>query len=191
MNRFVNALLASGFSLVLCRAGAADRFAFPQLPESPYVDTEISTNIPFSSGEELSRRLSLTMELDALSNNTVQVAFGTDIDADGELSWPETEFLLGWRCGGWFCRDKKTDAECFVQREIGHKRLDWTLFLNVERSPNHLSANDDVGELGFSASRGMFNPSWNLVRITMRGSWGVSYEIHGGLFVSPLTIRIR
>ena len=44
MNRFVNALLVSGFSLVLCRAGAADRFAFPQLPESPYVDTEISTN---------------------------------------------------------------------------------------------------------------------------------------------------
>lgn len=191
MNRFVNALLAIGFSLVLCRAGAADRFAFPQLPESPYVDTEISTNIPFASGEELSRRLSLTMELDALSNNTVQVAFGTDIDADGELSWPETEFLLGWRCGGWFCRDKKTDAECFVQREIGHKRLDWTLLLKSDRTPNHLSAKDEAGELGFSVSRGMFNSCWNLARITMRGSWGVSYEIHGGLFISPLTIRIR
>ena len=129
MNRLVNTLLAVGFSLALSHAGAADRFTFPQLPVSPYVDTEISTNIPFSSGEELSRRLSLTMELDALSNNTVQVAFGTDIDADGELSWSETEFLLGWRCGGWFCRDKKADAECFAQREIGHKRLDWTLLL--------------------------------------------------------------
>ena len=189
--RHLHIWMIIALAFVLCRAGAADRFAFPQLLVSPYVDTEISTNIPFSSGEELSRRMSLTMELDALSNNTVQVAFGTDIDADGELSWSETEFLLGWRCGGWFCRDKKADAECFVQREIGHKRLDWTLFLNVERSPNHLSANDDVGELGFSVSRGMFNPSWNLARIAMRGSWGVSYEIHGGLFISPLTIRIR
>ena len=191
MNRFVNTLFAIVFSFALCRAGAADRFAFPQLPESPYVDTEISTNIPFASGEELSRRLSLTMELDALSNNTVQVAFGTDIDADGVLSWSETEFLLGWRCGGWFCRDKKTDAECFAQREIGHKRLDWTLLLKSDRTPNQLSAKDDAGELGFSASRGMFNSCWNLARITMRGSCGVSYEIRGGLFVSPLTIRIR
>ena len=77
MNRLVNTLLAVGFSLALSHAGAADRFTFPQLPVSPYVDTEISTNIPFSSGEELSRRLSLTMELDALSNNTVQVALST------------------------------------------------------------------------------------------------------------------
>lgn len=189
--RHLHIWMIIALALALCRAGAADRFAFPQLPESPYVDTEISTNIPFSSGEELSRRLSLAMELDALSNNTVQVAFGTDIDADGVLSWSETEFLLGWRCGGWFCRDKKTDAECFAQREIGHNRLDWTLLLKSDRTPNHLLAKDVAGELGFSVSRGMFNSCWNLARITMRGSCGVSYEIRGGLFVSPLTIRIR
>mgnify|MGYP003314365114 CR=1 FL=1 len=65
--RHLHIWMIIALALVLCRAGAADRFAFPQLPESPYVDTEISTNIPFASGEELSRRMSLTMELDALS----------------------------------------------------------------------------------------------------------------------------
>ena len=172
-------------------ASAAERFTFPQLPESPYADTEISTNVPFSTGAVTSRRFSLAIELDALSNSTVQVAFGTDSDSDGTLSWPETEFLLGWRCGGWFYRDKVANAENFLPREVDHRILNWTVLLNVNRQPHFVSAHDNGESLEFQVSRGMFNPRWNLARVTMRGRWATSYEISGGLFIPGFSVRIR
>ena len=70
---------------------AAARVVVPQLPPSPYDDTEISTNVVFSAGRDDSRLFSLSLSVDATPSNTVQIAFGSDGDSDGVLSWRETD----------------------------------------------------------------------------------------------------
>ena len=67
-------------------AFASARVVVPQLPPSPYDDTEISTNVAFSAGRDDSRLFSLSLSVDATASNTVQIAFGSDGDSDGVLS---------------------------------------------------------------------------------------------------------
>src|SRR5574344_1904062 len=170
---------------------AAERLDVPLLPESPFDDTEISTNIAFSAGDAAVRTFSLSLALDASPSNTVQLAFGTDADSDGILSWQETDFLLGWRCGGWFFRDQVAGVESFVAREAGPRTLDWALTLGSDQVPRTLSAKEGSLDLGFAASRGMFSPSWNRVRVTLRGLPGPIYGANGGVFAPDFAIRLR
>lgn len=170
---------------------AAAKLTVPQLPGSPYDDTEISTNVVFIAGDYASRSLAFALELDAFPSNTVQLAFGTDADSDGNLSWRETEFLVGWRCGGWFFRDKAFGAEGFAARETGHRTLDWKLTFGPDFTPHALAAKDGAQDLGFTASGGMFNPAWNLIRVTMRGTPGPIYSVDGGVFAPGFAIRLR
>ena len=177
--------------LVHAFAFAGARFAPPQLPPSPYDDTEISTNVAFSAGDATSRSFVLSFDVDATPSNTVIVAFGTDSDSDGVLDWPETEFVVGWRCGGWFFRDKIAGTESFVAKESGTRRLDWRLSLDSGRSPRSLSATDADAPLGFVATPGMFRPGWNAARVTVRGRPSPSYSVSGGVFAPGLAVRAR
>ena len=58
------------------RGAFAAKFAVPQLPQSPYDDTEMSTNVAFSAGGDDARTFSLSLALDATPSNTLQLAFG-------------------------------------------------------------------------------------------------------------------
>ena len=81
-------------TLLAFSAFAGARVVVPQLPPSPYDDTEISTNVTFSAGGDDSRFFSLSISIDATPTNTLQIAFGRDEISDGILDWQETEFLL-------------------------------------------------------------------------------------------------
>ena len=70
------ALTAVVLAMAARGAFAADGFAVPQLPQSPYDDTEISTNVAFSAGDDDARTFSLSLALDATPSNTLQLAFG-------------------------------------------------------------------------------------------------------------------
>ena len=60
-------------------------------PSCPFPDTEVSTNVVLSVGNENTRVFSLTLELDASVSNCVEVAFGCDRNADGVLDRLETD----------------------------------------------------------------------------------------------------
>ena len=75
--------------LVHASAFAGARVVVPQLPPSPYDDTEISTNLMFSAGGDDSRFFSLSISIDATPTNTLQIAFGRDENSDGILDWQE------------------------------------------------------------------------------------------------------
>ena len=184
------AAMVAGF-LVHTSAFAGALFSPPPLPPSPYDDTEISTNVAFSVGDATSRSFVLSFDVDATPSNTVIVAFGTDSDSDGVLDWPETEFVVGWRCGGWFFRDKVAGVEAFAAKESGIRRLDWRLSLDSGRSPRSLSATDSDSPLGFVATPGMFRPGWNAARVTVRGRPSPSYSVSGGVFAPGLALRAR
>ena len=72
---------------------ASVRFVVPQILESPYDDGEISTNIKFCAGDERSRTFLISFDIDASATNTVVLAFGKDVDANGELDWQEIDCL--------------------------------------------------------------------------------------------------
>ncbi len=70
------ALTAVAIATAARGAFAAGGFAVPQLPQSPYDDTEISTNVAFSAGGDDARAFSLSLALGATPSNTLQLAFG-------------------------------------------------------------------------------------------------------------------
>jgi len=170
---------------------AVARVVVPQLPPSPYDDTEISTNVTFSAGGEDSRLFSLSLAVDATPSNTLQLAFGQDVNSDGVLEWQETDFLLGWRCGAWFFRDKTAESVALSAQEPGQRRLEWRLALNRDRAPCALSATDSGLELGFAVSPGMFRPAWNMMRVTARGLPGPVYAADGSVSAPGFSVRVR
>ena len=117
------------------------------LPPSEYVDTEVTTNIPFAVSLAAMSRFEFTVSLDASPTNCVEVSIGTDADGDGCLSLDEADQTFGFRCGDWFARDAVADAET-VTAEPRTGRLEKTFLLR----------------------RGRLNSAWNLVKVTRRGA---------------------
>ena len=170
---------------------AAGRVVVPQLPPSQYDDTEISTNVEFSAGNDDVRLFALSLALDATPTNTLQLAFGHDENSDGILDWQEAEFLLGWKCGGWFFRDKTTETEYVFARECGLRCLEWRVVLDSARAPRSLVATDGGMSLGCSISPGMFSPTWNLMRVTARSMPGPVYSANGAVSAPGFSLRVR
>ena len=182
----VIALCALSFSAL-----AAGRVVVPQLPPSPYDDTEMSTNVQFSAGSDAARLFWLFLSVDATPTNTLQLAFGHDGDSDGILDLQETEFLLGWKRGEWFFRDKTAEAESVAEPRSGQRRLEWSVSLDRALAPRDLAATDGGASLGFHVSPGMFSPSWNLMRVTVRGMPGPIYSTTGAVSAPGFSARVR
>ena len=56
------------------------------MPDSPYLDTEVSTNIVFKSSQNEFRKIDVDMQFVGTPTNNVQIAFGHDADGNGNLS---------------------------------------------------------------------------------------------------------
>ena len=117
-----------------------------ELPQSEYVDTEVSTNIAFAVSFDAMSRLEFTLSLDASPTNCVEAAIGTDTDNDENLSPEETDYTVGYRCGKWFQRDAVADAE-------------------TETTEPHTGRIERM----FTLRKRKLNPAWDLVKITRRG----------------------
>ena len=92
-------------SVMFSFAAFAKAFYISPLPESPYADTEVTTNIAFNTNRGDVKEFELEFTLDCTLSNSVQVALGIDADRDGELSFAETGAVLGWRNGRYFIED--------------------------------------------------------------------------------------
>ena len=66
---------------------------------SEYVDAESCVNVPLPVTE--GRHIRLTLAFDPSPTNAVQVAFGRDANADGDLAPEETALRVGCDCGEW------------------------------------------------------------------------------------------
>ena len=80
---------------------AATAFAaqhdLPTPGPSEFVDAESSVNVPLPTNE--GRHIRLTLAFDPSPTNAVQVAFGRDVNADGDLAPEETALRVGYDCG--------------------------------------------------------------------------------------------
>ena len=98
---------------------AASGLTVGQLPSSPFADTEASTNVSVSVDLAAVTRMEVSLSLDALPTNCVEMAVGTDADGDGDLLLEEADWTFGYRCGVWFRRDAVRDSEVETVGEGG------------------------------------------------------------------------
>ena len=96
-------VVCAGFLAFATAASAALR-PLPTPGPSEYVDAESSVNVPIPTNE--GRHIRLTLAFDPSPTNAVQVAFGNDANADGDLAPEETALRVGCDCGMWFAREE-------------------------------------------------------------------------------------
>ena len=150
----------------------------PELATPVFTDTEVATNVNMMAWSENTRQFNVTFQFDATLSNNVQVAFGTDEPADGNLSAEETGLTLGWDCGEWFIvSDAFTNR--FTATPAGsqiRKELSLQMTLNGGGLPLTLELMDGSTSLAFSdlallpvPPAWMYSKHWNLLKVTARG----------------------
>jgi len=169
----------------------AARVAAPLPPPSQYADTESVTNVTFRTGVPGNNVFALSLELDASASNNVEVAFGYDANSDGTLDDSEAAFTVGWDCGEWFFRDIEADIADSCAGACGRKKLDWSLRLGPTSAPSRLRARAGGVSLPFATTETMYDPLWNVARVTVRGFEDVEAFIRFGSATEPLVIRLR
>ena len=172
-------------ALLFSVCARADRTVVPSLPEPLRPLAEIETNVAFSAGRTGDNLWQLSIELDATVSNSVEVVLGADADGDGTLGVEEGELVLGWRCGRWFWRDRRSQTGAEAVDAGGLHRLDWTVRMSADRQARSVTGNVFDGGLPPTC----FNAAWNMARVVSRGSDTVHVE--GKVSVDALEMRIR
>ena len=144
------------------------------LPPSPYPDTEVWTNVPFGSARSDVKSFEVLMRLAGSASNCVQVAFGRDVDGDGDLAPEETGLVLGWRAGDWFV-ENVPGCRRLRERAVGDvpvRVLGLRVLMDNAYVPRAASVTNEAGacfaELS-TAPAWLFSPDWNLLKATRRG----------------------
>ena len=165
-------------SILLCAASAAGASVMRQssLPPSGFADTESATNVVFSFADEVARDFSLVLALDATPSNCVEVSFGNDADGNGLLAPPEAGLAIGWDCGQWFIvgTNRSARIEADAASSATRKTLSMVMCLDSSAGVKQLSIRDNGGqevfpELVATRPGWLFDRSWNLARLVVRG----------------------
>ena len=159
--------------VLLAGAASAKEVFIGELPVSPFVGTEVSTNVPFNVLRNDTTTFMVEMEQNGVESNNVQVAFGQDFDADGDLAPDETDLVLGWRRGSCFIEDVENEDRRLDDSATDIEKL--TLEMRVVNdscySPRLVSLTNELGECfsDITASDFLFKTNWNLLKVTRRG----------------------
>ena len=148
----------------------------PMLPESEFVDTEVSTNITFNAARSDARSFGVSMAFLGTESNCVQIVFGRDSDHDGNLSAEETRLSLGWRMGSYFIEDVAGQNR-LVETAIGEAHTDRRFVLNAKLNahsvPVQVSVSNENGVCFAALSENvpiwLYGKDWNLMKVTRRG----------------------
>ena len=165
-------------------ASAASRVSVAALPETLRPLAESETNIVFSAGTDGDNLWKLSIELEASVSNCVEVVFGTDVNNDGVLGVSEGELCVGWDCGEWFWRDRRSGEVGSVEGASGSRSIDWALRLNADRSARSVGGNVFSGTVAPTC----FSPAWNMVRVVSRGAENLRVESR--VTIDALKLRI-
>ena len=181
-------------AMLLPLAANAARVALPAPAPapSPFADTEAATNGVVCAVNAADNRFSVSLELDAATNNCVLVEFGVDSDGSGTLECGEVEFSVGWDSGEWTYRDRVSGLCESAAAASGRRRLEWTLSLNPDKSPKTLIASDGTAVVFRGAAPAtFFNLAWNRARVVRRGPGQAAESASFGTSVAPMSIIVR
>lgn len=151
-----------------------------RLPAPAFADREVSgdASLPANRTNDL-RTFRLELAFDATPSNNVQVAFGRDnLPADGFLAAEETDFIIGWDCGGWFLRPQGlADRHTFTPGTAGGRRtLTASVRVDAQGAPQSVTFRDGTagftfGGLALTPFPDWLRPDlWTRLRVTARGA---------------------
>ena len=153
---------------------ACARTIAPILPAVKCIDLETTTNVAIEAWRPHVNHLTLEMQGLTTPSNNIEVAFGVDGNTNGVLECAEIDCVVGWDCGAWFVQ---CGVDGIESREVAspineHGRLSWTVWLDAETGkPERLDARSNDLPLFQELSQvdWIYNPQWNLMRLTGRG----------------------
>ena len=161
--------------LVLVAQVSAREVVIPSQPVSPYLDTEVSTNLLLTQA-----RISysdLKFSFVGTRVNDLELSFGVDVNMNGVLEAEETETRFGWRGGRFFIENALT-GERFDGASVGQLGFSVDLHIQVNYEFQQVSQvsvsgvnASDFGELVSGIPPiWLWKREWNLMRVTRRGS---------------------
>ena len=176
--------LSTLFWAVCVSSAACAAVVSPTLPVEEWHDREAATNaaLPVATWQ---RRGHFDVQLSVASGtNLVQLAFGRDVDGDGELSRTETALVLGRGVGDAFVEDvaaRQRYAEALPPC-VGRRGLGWRVSLRADGTPTGLTATNETGVAVFTEWRHAppawsFDPLWDTVRAVSAGLDGADGRV--------------
>ena len=142
------------------------------LPPVVHADVETTTNIPFAAALDVAGRFSFTLSCRATPSNNVEVAFGTDANANGVLDLEEIDRVVGWDCGAWFTCRKADGAHVSADVESTNdvRTFTWNLKTGQGGRPTKLTVRSEGTSLFEDLPlESVYDRSWNMLRLTGRG----------------------
>ena len=181
--------LSISLAMFLALSAAAYTSAPVGLGVSPFADTEISTNVACRALPGRAQAFTLSLDLSATPSNNVEVAFGMDVDCDGDLAPDEVRFAVGWDCGAWFWRMGADAPAQTLPAASGERTLTLSMRLRPDGTVAVFECRDGTETLPFHAMPP--GDGWNLVRLTARGvdSPGAAFTAECAL--EGMSIRFR
>jgi len=192
-----------GLAVVACAMTARGAFAagtihVPTMPESEWLDTEVSTNISFNaSGREL-RKIDVDMQFAGTPTNNVQIAFGRDADHDGNLSDEEAQLVFGWKGGRRFLSFPFEERRVLEDVPPGASEMhSLRLFVqfNGRQEPTSFFVRDAAqpcfADLAAGSREWSGVASWNICKVTRRGADEAFENVEVGVASTSFEISIR
>ena len=168
--------LPSTILAALVSAAALAAAVSPTLPIAEWPDCEAATNaaLPVATWQRRGH-FEVWMSV-AAGTNLLQLAFGSDANGDGELSYAETALVMGRGLGEAFVEDvaaRRRYVEA-LPPSAGRRGLGLRVSLRADGTPTGLVATNETGVAMFPEWRHAppafcFNPSWDMVRVVSAG----------------------
>lgn len=148
-----------------------------RLPAPEFADTEVTAHHRLDQTGGGVRTLDFWLSFDGTPSNNVEVAFGTDADADGRLAPQETDVVIGWECGRYFVERFRT-GERVEEDGVGTngiaRTLDWHYRVGKDKVEfKAFTVTNETGvafaDLSVARPEWLYGRDWNLMRMTARG----------------------
>lgn len=178
-------------------AALARTILVPTQPVSPYLDTEVSTNVPINKADI--SYSDLNFRFDGTPTNNLELAFGTDANANGVLDAEEVGGRFGWRAGRYFIENAQTgdvfDGDALNTSQSFSVDMHLEVRYSSQQVRKVVVSGVNAAEFGALATNvppaWIWRREWNMMRATRRGTEPPSDWIEYSASHHGFAIRMR
>ena len=169
----------------------------PAMPVSPFADTEVSTNMPINSADISYSDLHFAFA--GTPTNSLELAFGTDVNTNGVLEAEEIASRFGWRSGRYFIENAESGEVLDGAASNSSQSFSIDLHLEVRYGSQQVRSMTvsgvDAAAFGAVVSNApptwIWRREWNMMRATRRGTELPSDWIEYNASHRGFAIRLR
>jgi len=178
-------------------AALARTILVPTQPMSPYLDTEVTMNVPINKADI--SYSDLNFRFAGTPTNNLELAFGTDMNTNGVLDAEEVGARFGWRAGRYFIENAQTGDVFDGDALNSSQSFSVDMHLEVRYSSQQVRkvvvSGVNAAEFGALATNvppaWIWRREWNMMRATRRGTEPPSDWIEYSASHRGFAIRMR